>query len=300
MSDNYFAVKDLAEHLIPYVAGAGGVALFVVLVSALVEKVRGPKAILSPTEFRSFRLHEKHPISHNTALYRFSLPDVDAPLGLPVGQHIAVSAIIDGKSVTRSYTPTSSNDDRGHFDLLIKSYPDGNVSRMFAQLEIGQEIRVRGPKGKFQYSPNMASHFVMVAGGTGITPMLQVIHAILSNPSDHTRITLIFANVREEDILLRSRLEDLRDSSSSSSSPDQQPRFSIHYVLNNPPDSWSGEVGFVTKDILARLAPPPTPSTRVLLCGPPPMVKAVSTSFHELGYDKPNLISKPEDQIFKF
>ncbi|RKP14610.1 hypothetical protein BJ684DRAFT_18988 [Piptocephalis cylindrospora] len=294
MSSDHFAIKGLAESIIPYVAGAGGVALFVVLVSSLIEKFRGPRAVLSPKEFRPFRLHEKHSISHNTALYRFLLPDVDATLGLPIGQHIAVSAVIDGKTITRSYTPTSSEEDRGHFDLLIKSYPEGNVSRMFANLEIGQEIQVRGPKGNFRYAPNMAKHIVMVAGGTGITPMLQVIHAILTNPSDTTRITLIFANVNEEDILLRSRLEALRDTEGLNG------RLTLHYVLNNPPEGWTGQEGFVTKDILSRLSPSPTPDIRVLLCGPPPMVKAVSTSFQELGYDRANVISKPEDQVFKF
>jgi len=41
-------------------------------------------------------------------------------LGLPIGQHVSVSAEIGGKLVQRSYTPTSSDDDLGHFDLLVK------------------------------------------------------------------------------------------------------------------------------------------------------------------------------------
>lgn len=55
--------------------------------------------------------------------YRFALPNKDAILGLPIGQHISVMAEINGKEVSRSYTPTSSDDDRGHFDLLIKVKP---------------------------------------------------------------------------------------------------------------------------------------------------------------------------------
>jgi ferredoxin-NADP reductase len=52
--------------------------------------------------------------------YRFALPRPDDVLGLPIGQHISVSAEINGKEIMRSYTPTSSDDDLGHFDLLIK------------------------------------------------------------------------------------------------------------------------------------------------------------------------------------
>lgn len=52
--------------------------------------------------------------------YRFALPSPEATLGLPIGQHISVQAEIGGKQIMRSYTPTSSDDDKGHFDLLIK------------------------------------------------------------------------------------------------------------------------------------------------------------------------------------
>jgi hypothetical protein len=52
--------------------------------------------------------------------YRFGLPDPNDILGLPIGQHISVQAEINGKDIMRSYTPTSSDDDRGHFDLLVK------------------------------------------------------------------------------------------------------------------------------------------------------------------------------------
>jgi len=48
------------------------------------------------------------------------LPNLDDILGLPIGQHISISATINGKEIMRSYTPTSSDDDLGHFDLLIK------------------------------------------------------------------------------------------------------------------------------------------------------------------------------------
>ena len=52
--------------------------------------------------------------------YRFRLPNKKDYLGLPVGQHISVKAIIGGRDIIRNYTPTSSDDDLGHFDLLIK------------------------------------------------------------------------------------------------------------------------------------------------------------------------------------
>ncbi|KAG8921494.1 NADH-cytochrome b5 reductase, partial [Tulasnella sp. 417] len=99
------------------------------------------KPVLDTKDYREFPLVEKIVISHNTALYRFALPRSDDVIGIPIGQHITVAADIDGKTVARSYTPTSSNDDAGHFDLVIKSYEKGNVSKHFSTLKLGQKIR---------------------------------------------------------------------------------------------------------------------------------------------------------------
>ncbi|TPX68488.1 hypothetical protein SpCBS45565_g02984 [Spizellomyces sp. 'palustris'] len=247
---------------------------------------------LSKTDWKEFALKEKIIISHNTAIYRFALPSPDAVLGLPIGQHISVSAEIDGKEIARSYTPTSSDDEKGHFDLLIKSYPTGNVSKFIGELKIGQKVRIRGPKGFFKYESNCVRALGMIAGGTGITPMLQIIKAVLKNPADKTKLNLIYANVAEEDILLRDELETLAAKHSD--------QFSVYHVLNNPPENWNGGVGFVSKEMINEHCPPPADDIKILICGPPPMVKAMSTHTEELGYPKSNAISKMHDVVFKF
>ncbi|ORY06731.1 ferredoxin reductase-like protein [Basidiobolus meristosporus CBS 931.73] len=249
------------------------------------------KPVLDKLKFQKFPLVEKKIISHNTAIYRFGLPKEDDVLGLPIGQHISVMASVDGKEVMRSYTPTSSDDDRGHFDLLIKTYPNGNLSRVFSDLKLGDTLNVRGPKGNFTYTPGLVKSFGMIAGGTGITPMYQIIKAILKNPKDKTQINLIFANVNQEDILLKDELDALSK---------KHDNFNLHYVLNTPPEGWTGGVGFVTQEMIKEWCPAPSSDTKVLLCGPPPMVKAMSGYCVDLGFEKPRAISKLEDQIFKF
>jgi cytochrome-b5 reductase len=184
--------------------------------------------------------------------YRFSLPHATDILGLPIGQHISVAANLpvasasgstETKEIVRSYTPISSDEDAGYFDLLIKAYPTGNISKYVASLNIGQSLKVRGPKGAMVYTPNMVRHFGMIAGGTGITPMLQIIRAIVRGRAsgDETEVDLLFANVNEEDILLRGDLERLVK---------QDSKIRVHHVLNNPPEGWTGDVGFVTADII--------------------------------------------------
>ena len=212
------------------------------------------RKVLDPTTFQEFPLTKKTEISHNTAIYRFSLPSKTSILGLPIGQHISLAANLDvtdpktsevvNKEVVRSYTPiTSDATAPGHFDLLIKSYPQGNISRHLQTLKIGDKMKVKGPKGAMVYTPNMVRRFGMIAGGTGITPMLQIVKAVLRGRStgDKTEIDLIFANVDEKDILLKSDIDALVD---------EDTKFRVHYVLNNPPEKWRGGVGFVTADMM--------------------------------------------------
>ena len=62
-------------------------------------------------------------LSHDTRRFRFALPTDEHILGLPVGQHIYLNATINGQLVIRPYTPVTSDDDKGHFDLVIKVSP---------------------------------------------------------------------------------------------------------------------------------------------------------------------------------
>ena len=150
------------------------------------------------------------------------------------------------KEIVRSYTPISSDENPGYFDLLIKSYPQGNISRHMATLKIADVMKVKGPKGAMVYTPGLVKRFGMIAGGTGITPMLQIIRAIVrgrprNGGNDTTEVDLIFANVNYEDILLKDDLDSLTK---------EDPGFRVYYVLNNPPEKWDGGVGFCTADMI--------------------------------------------------
>lgn len=257
-----------------------------------------PQKALKPDVFQEFELKEKTVISHNVAIYRFALPSPSAILGLPIGQHISIGAAIeqpDGstKEIVRSYTPISGDHQPGHFDLLIKSYPTGNISKHMASLVVGQTLRVKGPKGAFVYTPNMVRHFGMIAGGTGITPMLQIVRAIIRGRAagDTTEVDLIFANVSPADILLKEDLDALAQ---------EDKGFRIHYVLDKPPQGWTGGVGYVTADMITKWLPKPASDVKILLCGPPPMVSGLKKATESLGFEKARPVSKLVDQVFAF
>merc|ERR1711915_690292 len=152
-------------------------------------------------------LIEREEISHDTRRFRFRLPTPDHVLGLPVGQHIYLSARINGQLIVRPYTPVTCDDDIGYMDLVIKVYfknvhpkfPEGGkMSQYLENMEIGDTIDVRGPSGLLVYQgagtfgikPDKksaaktvkAAKVSMIAGGTGITPMLQLITDVFRNP----------------------------------------------------------------------------------------------------------------------
>lgn len=259
------------------------------------------KAALNPKEWVQFKLEETARVSHNTNIYRFSF-DPDAKLGLHVASCIVTRAPIgtnnEGKPkyVIRPYTPISDPESKGYFDLLIKIYPEGKMSQHFAHLKPGDTLEVKGPIEKLPYSPNMKKHIGMVAGGTGITPMLQIVDAILNNPEDNTKVSLLYANISPDDILLKEKLDVLSSS---------HPNFKVYYVVDKPVSGWRGGVGYISKDMVLKGLPSPSEDTLILVCGPPGMMNHISGDkapdksqgevsglLREVGYTK--------DMVYKF
>jgi len=261
---------------------------------------------------KTLPLVEKIILTHDTRLFRFGLPTPTTVLGLPIGKHFKlycpnVVGVEPGKwnglpdkedkpEIQRSYTPTSSDDDLGHLDLVIKVYkrgvierfPDGGkASQYLDSLKIGDTIDLAGPFGLVEYKGNgvisykrkpiEVTHIGMIAGGTGITPMLQIIAAILKNPTDTTKLSLIFANQTEQDILVREQLEKYQQENPN--------RFSLWYTLDRPPSDWAYSGGFISRDMIAEHLPAPAEDTVVLMCGPPIMIeRACIPNLTAVGY----------------
>jgi cytochrome-b5 reductase len=76
--------------------------------------------LVEPTKKYSLPLIEKQIVSHDTRLFKFGLPSKDHALGLPIGQHVHLTASVNGEVIIRAYTPVTSDDDLGHVDLIIK------------------------------------------------------------------------------------------------------------------------------------------------------------------------------------
>ncbi|PSN45371.1 NADH-cytochrome b5 reductase 2 [Blattella germanica] len=292
---------------LPVIIGLGVVVVTTALVAKFFFFKKKPKSgiitLKDPTAKYALPLIEKEKISHDTRRFRFGLPSEKHILGLPVGQHIHLSAKIDDQIVIRSYTPVTSDENKGYMDLVIKVYfknvhpkfPEGGkMSQYLENMKLGETIDVRGPSGRLVYlgkgkfaikvlrkdppTPVSVKKLAMIAGGTGITPMLQLVRHITRDPNDHTEMTLLFANQSEDDILLKNELEEV-----AKEHPEQ---FKLWYTVDRPKEGWTYSVGFISAEMIKDHLFPPSSDTLVLMCGPPPMINfACVPNLEKLGYD---------------
>ncbi|XP_038608963.1 NADH-cytochrome b5 reductase-like isoform X1 [Tachyglossus aculeatus] len=173
------------------------------------EREREPAAsVLSPDTFQPFSLSAVDQLTDDTFRFRFTLP-ANGLLGLSPGQHIVLRAEVDGQAVQRAYTPVSPVDARGYFDVLIKCYRTGLASRFVRSWRVGDSALWRGPFGGFPYRPNQFGQLLLLAAGTGLAPMLPILHGITDDADDETFVTLVGCFRTFGDIYLKSVLQDL-------------------------------------------------------------------------------------------
>ncbi|KAF9306751.1 hypothetical protein BGZ74_003609 [Mortierella antarctica] len=255
------------------------------------------RPFLDPKKWQDVALVEKIYLTHNTRLFRFAYGHPDQLLGLPLGNHVFLRVKTNGSLYVRAYTPTSLPEQQGRLDLVIKVYfkgtdprfPSGGVvSQYLDAMAIGDSVAIKGPIGSFTYfGQGQYSHssgrkgkcrqIGMICGGTGLTPMYQIMQAVLADKAqDASKVSLIFGNRSEDDILMRKEIDD----TGNGLGPD---RFHLWHMLSEgKPEGWKYGTGYINKDMIKEHLFPgqwsapnsaeDLSSRIVLLCGPPPMI----------------------------
>ncbi|KAJ3147986.1 NADH-cytochrome b5 reductase [Geranomyces variabilis] len=233
-----------------------------------------PVPALDGSKFLPFALKEVQDVNHNTKRFRFALPSGTTELGLPTASCVVTKFVNgtkpDGKpnAVIRPYTPVEDPADgyTGYFDMIIKKYPNGPMSTHIWSLQPGDTLDIKGPIQKHPYKANEFEKITLLAGGTGITPMIQLIQRVLSNPEDKTKVSLVFANIAEEDILMKDYFDSIAKKHAS--------QVEVRYVLEKPPIGWRGDKGYINEQIIKETAPAQGKG-KVFCCGPNQMLEAL-------------------------
>ena len=259
--------------------------------------------------------------TNDVIFLKLGLPSPDHILGLPTGKHFMVYAKCEvfkeitneetgkpercpsgekeTKLIARAYTPISNDNQKGSVDMVVKVYSapgkEGKMSSHMGQMKVGDTLELKGPIGHVHYTRNQielhgkekiaVKHVGMIAGGTGITPMYQVIQTALADPEDTTKFHLIYANQVNVGIMLVDELDAMQKAH-----PD---RLTIEYVVDRKAadvvDARSYSVGFITKDTIeeriCKVAGGQSQVELVCLCGPPGMIKfACLPNLEKLGF----------------
>lgn len=173
----------------------------------------------------------------------------------------------------------------------MRVYEGGALSEHLATMPLGDGLAFKHIPFNVKTQYPFEKKLGMIAGGTGITPALQALHAVLGAPGDSTEVSLVYGSKTADDILAA----DVLDAWAAA-----HPRLSVTHVLSaEPADSaWTGARGFVDADLVAARLPAPGDG-QIFVCGPEPMYDALcgprgdpelTGVLREMGYEKEEVV----------
>ena len=178
---------------------------------------------LSPGQPIACAVQSRRWVSEDSLVLRFQLPSPSFALGLPVPGHVMV---VDAANNYRPYSPITI-DSVGFFELLVRKYPRGEFSSQLAALQPGDQATIVGPvESRYTYHRGATPALGLIAAGTGITPMWQIIQRVLSDPHDTTTVSLVYASRSSDSILLKEELDRAQ-----AAHPD---RLTVCHVISQP------------------------------------------------------------------
>lgn len=193
------------------------------------------------------------------------------------GQHYDVRLTApDGYQTQRSYSVASSPEQVGEIELTVERLEEGEVSTyMHDVLIVGDKLELRGPiGGYFVWEASMGGPLLLVAGGSGIVPLMAMIrhwHAVGSD----LPVNLLYSSRTYEDIIYREELDALQKKGSGLKV--------IHTLTRTQPQGWIGYKRRIDRQMLREVMTPREDKLIAYICGPTSMVEEVANNLVELG-----------------
>ena len=212
------------------------------------------------------------PQTPDSKTLRFAVSN-NHPLHARPGQFLTFSFLFDGQKVARSYSICSSTARSGYVEITSKRVSQGCVSVFLNdRVSTGMTVEADGPFGHFCFDERQHRTMVLLAAGSGITPMMSMLRYIDDLCLD-TTVTLLYCVRTSNDVIFQTELEELRT---------RLKDFQYHLLLSQPHATWSGPRGHVSRAFIERavkdLAVPD-----FFLCGPPPFMDASRAILTGLG-----------------
>jgi ferredoxin-NADP reductase len=207
-------------------------------------------------------------------------------MGHRAGQHVDVRLTSeDGYQAERSYSIASAPEEQPRLTLTVERLDDGEVSPYLVdELRVGDQLELRGPiGGYFVWEVHMGGPLLLVAGGSGIVPLMAMIrHRAAVGSTVPTR--LLYSARSYEEIIYRDELDRrVRDTTG----------LEVVYTLTREqPPGWTGYHRRIDADLLRDVAWPSDQHPRIYVCGPTPFVETAATMFVALGHDPRRILTE--------
>ncbi|CAN5790312.1 ferredoxin reductase family protein [soil metagenome] len=148
----------------------------------------------------------------------------------------------------------------------------GDFTSRVGEIPVGTRAFLDGPHGAFSIDRYQAPGYVFIAGGVGITPIMSFLRT-MADRRDPRPVLLFYAAKEWENVPYTDELERLKETLD----------LEVVYVLEDPPDDWEGESGFIDREVLERNVPEEEFPRMFFICGPAPMMDAVHEALGEHG-----------------
>lgn len=193
------------------------------------------------------------------------------------GQHYDIRLTAeDGYQAQRSYSIASEPEREGEVDITVERIGDGEVSTYLHDVLVpGDRIEARGPiGGYFVWEAAMTEPLLLIAGGSGVVPLMSMIRHRAAAGSKNPA-TLLYSSRNFEDVIYYNELEKLRAPNSGLQI--------FHTLTRSQPPGWNGYARRIDQDMLKEIAQPLGRSVQVFICGPTLLVEAAANTLVKIG-----------------
>ena len=234
-------------------------------------------AVVQPRRL-SWRLAEVVEVLPETPRTKSLVLEVPGWEGHKAGQHVDIRLTAeDGYQAQRSYSIASAPEDE-RLVLTVERLEDSEVSPYLTDvLMVGDRLELRGPiGGYFAWEAKDGGPLLLVAGGSGVVPLMAMLRHRAAVDSD-VSTRLLYSSRSYEEIIYRKELEKLsaRDDSLEV----------IHTLTRSRPKGWSGYDRRIDLEMLKEVGLPPVERPLAFVCGPTPLVEAVATALVRIGHE---------------
>ncbi len=240
------------------------------------------EAVVAPSRNKAFHtltVADVESLCDGAVAVTFDVPEnLRGEFDFRPGQSVMLSRTVDGVEHRRSYSICAPAGERPR--VGVREVTDGLFSSWLVnEVEPGDRIDVQGPSGTFHADPAAGGRHVLIAAGSGITPMLSIAGSVLANPD--AEVVLLYGNRRARSVMFAEEIADLKDRYGA--------RFEVIHVLSREPrevELFSGRLDAERLRAILAAVVPTSEIDHFWLCGPFGMVGDAQDVLSESGVPK--------------